>query len=543
MVRKLAIIGLASVALAVLAACSGAEPTATSTPKPTPTSTPTPTPTPTSTPIPTPPPTIKPIHTPTPTATPTPKPTPSPTSTPITITGIPVTETHVFPSFGFSIDFPSGWIAETRGTFTAISELEEDHQLAFSEQRRHREGYGVALVHEGLAFMRGVGLPGNPSLEDLLKLNTQSFGWQEPIEVSETVIFGVPAFKVETHDRNDNWGIAFMGFLGDEAFLFGIRAPSEEALDKITTTWTRMLESIKPAKAPVVAGLNAAEAEYLAQVRAAFKLFEDKAAGFGAVFSQTWPLRERLFEALKGAGAGTAFQETVEALEQLDPPQRFRADHEIWVRTAGELFRIDNQIIQALDEQDAVAFFVINAQLAEVSGLARLKLSPAACNGAAPPGPRPSPGCRSGEPLPGGEYGTQLEAIMGRLDGTFSPRAVFVFLPPILLPEEIPTLLEMLQPKAIEALEEAMGQVQGLEPPDELRSDHGRLLQYLQDQLEIVRDIPPAAGDQDMSMLIDRTQRARAVYCDARQEISDSSNPILRIHFQGPPMACDGEPF
>ena len=391
--------------------------------------------------------------------------------------------------------------------------------------------------------MRGLGLPENPSLEDLLKLNTQVFHWQEPIGVSETVIFGVPALKVETHDRNDNWGIAFMGFLGDEGFLFGIRAPSDEALDQIKPTWTRMLESIKPAKAPVVAGLNEAEAEYLAQVRAAFKLFADKAAGFGAVFSQTWPLRERLFEALKEAGAGTAFQETVEALEQLDPPQRFRADHGIWVRTARELYRVDNQIIQALDEQDAVAFIVINAQLGEVSGRAGLELSPAACNGAAPPGPRPAPGCKSGEPLPGGEYGTQLEAIMGRLDATFSPGAIFVFLPPILLPDEIPTLLETLQPKVIEALEEALAQVRRLESPDELRSDHGRLLQYLEDQLLLARDIPSAAAGQDKAMLLDRTQRAREVYCDARQEFSESSKPIMRIHFQGPPMACDGEPF
>ena len=118
--------------------------------------------------------------------------------------------------------------------------------------------------------MRGLGLPENPSLEDLLKLNTQLFDSQEPIEESETVIFGVPALSVEIHDRDDNWGIVFMGILGNEVFLFGIGGPSKEALDKIKPTWTRMLESIKPANAPAIAGLSESEADYLAQVRAAF---------------------------------------------------------------------------------------------------------------------------------------------------------------------------------------------------------------------------------------------------------------------------------
>ena len=155
----------------------------------------------------------------------------------------------MFTGFGFRIDLPSGWLAETLETVTAINELEDDHQRAFSGERRRRNGYGVSLDHRALAFMNDLGLPANPSLEDLRKLNAGFFNWQEPMEVSETVVFGVPALKVETHDGNDSWGIFFMGFLEDEAFLFGIGAPSEEALAKIMPTWTRMLESIKPATA------------------------------------------------------------------------------------------------------------------------------------------------------------------------------------------------------------------------------------------------------------------------------------------------------
>ena len=66
------------------------EPTATATPTPEPTATPTPTPEPTSTPTPT----AEPTATPKPTATPTP---------------IPLAETYTNESFGFSINYPSGW--------------------------------------------------------------------------------------------------------------------------------------------------------------------------------------------------------------------------------------------------------------------------------------------------------------------------------------------------------------------------------------------------------------------------------------------------
>ena len=208
-VKGVGIIGLTLLALVALAACGGTSP------KPDPT----------------------------PTATPSPAPTPTPT--PIPITEIPLAETHVITGFGFSIDYPSGWLAETRETVTFINELENDHVRALRGERGHMNGSSVGLDHRGLDFMSNLGLPENPSLEDLLKLNTGFFDWPEPIEVSETVIFGVPALKANTHDRNNNWGVSIMGFLADEAFLLSIEAPSKEALAKFMPTWTRMLESIE----------------------------------------------------------------------------------------------------------------------------------------------------------------------------------------------------------------------------------------------------------------------------------------------------------
>ena len=163
-----------------------------------------------------------------------------------TTSAIKLTETYVFTGFGFSIDYPAGWVANTRMPVTAISELKEDNQRAFGGSFPVK-GYLVVLDHRRKAFMRSqFGLPENPTLDDLLKLNTRFSGLQQPMEVSETVVFGASALSVRAHDRHDNWGIVLMGFKDNEAFLLAISTPSEEALDEIIPTWNKMLGSIKP---------------------------------------------------------------------------------------------------------------------------------------------------------------------------------------------------------------------------------------------------------------------------------------------------------
>jgi uncharacterized protein YjbI with pentapeptide repeats len=130
---------------------------------------------------------------------------------------VELAETHVITDFGFSIDYPAGWLAKTQGTETAISELEEDHQRFF-QGAFPVKGYQISLDHRGM---------------------------EEPIDVSEITIFGVPALKAKAHN-DEGWEVAYQGFIDEEVFLFGIKAPTEEALDQFAPTWTAMVESIKP---------------------------------------------------------------------------------------------------------------------------------------------------------------------------------------------------------------------------------------------------------------------------------------------------------
>lgn len=152
---------------------------------------------------------------------------------------------HVFKGFGFSIDFPEGWLAETRGTVTQISELEEDHDRAFRDDPFSPTGYRVSLDHRTISFMRRIGLQENSTLDDLLEFNADEFGWQVSA-VEETQIFGVSALRAKVVDE---LGVAldiFMGFIGDEVFLFSLSAPSEDALEEFMSTWEEMLASIRP---------------------------------------------------------------------------------------------------------------------------------------------------------------------------------------------------------------------------------------------------------------------------------------------------------
>ncbi len=154
-----------------------------------------------------------------------------------------LTETHVFSGFDFSVDYPAGWLTDTNAPASIISELEADHELSIQEADFNLQGYQVSFDHRDMPFMQELGLPENPTLDDLLELNRGFFEWDESIEVTEVEIFGVPAYRVETDDGSD-WGVSLMGIRVEEAFLFGFGAPSEAAREAFLPTWDRMLESI-----------------------------------------------------------------------------------------------------------------------------------------------------------------------------------------------------------------------------------------------------------------------------------------------------------
>ena len=154
-------------------------------------------------------------------------------------------ETYIFPDFGFSMAFPAGWHADTRGPVTRINELEADHATAFRDNSPPREGYEIGHDHRDLNFMASIGLDEEPTLQDLFELNKNVFEWQEPIEVSESEVFGVPSLAARSCGT-EGCGYTLMGFVNDEAFYLFVGAETEKELDAFLPTFEQMVASIVP---------------------------------------------------------------------------------------------------------------------------------------------------------------------------------------------------------------------------------------------------------------------------------------------------------
>ncbi len=167
------------------------------------------------------------------------------------LTQIPVvadiTETYTIPGFGFSIDYPAGWLVETREPVTVITQTEEQLEAAFSDTRTPRIGPDVRLDHRTVAFLQDIGLTtDNPTAEDLLEFNTSNFDWTDVRDLGEVEVFGATAVVVRVTNPDGEFFVAYQGVRPDtgEVFLIGVGAPTEESLDAFLPVWEAMFESI-----------------------------------------------------------------------------------------------------------------------------------------------------------------------------------------------------------------------------------------------------------------------------------------------------------
>lgn len=151
-----------------------------------------------------------------------------------------VTETYSIPDFGYSIDHPSDWSAETIESVTQFSQIKEESSTDL------RQGLTVSLDHRTVAFLQSIGLTSDdPTAQDLVEFNT-SFGWTDVRDLTEVEIFGSPAITVRATLPGGRESVQYQGIHSDtgEAFLFGFEAPTGEILDQFLPTWDAMLESI-----------------------------------------------------------------------------------------------------------------------------------------------------------------------------------------------------------------------------------------------------------------------------------------------------------
>ncbi len=105
------------------------------------------------------------------------------------------------------------------------------------------------------------------------------------------------------------------------------------------------------------------ESDFLRRVGIAFRQSEANFDKFSTILSQELESAEALLGALSDAGAGTTFDPVIEALEELEPPERFRADHEVALEAMRAVAAADRDIGQAAEDGDIVAFTLVNMHL------------------------------------------------------------------------------------------------------------------------------------------------------------------------------------
>ncbi len=277
--------------------------------------------------------------------------------------------------------------------------------------------------------------------------------------------------------------------------------------------------------------LTSLEQDYLFQISAAWDLFGTKAASFRTVFAQAWPTRERLFTALYDAGAGTAWDDSLAAVEKLEPPRRFHDDHEILLAGLAELVRIDAGIGESLKDDDLVGFEVLDSELGVASGLLLADLSPAVCEAVSNADESRSP-CRSGEQLAGGEYGLKLELIMLRFEAQVGPRQR-PFEVVLATEEEIIPLLDQTFSPLLSVTKATLAELSQLEPPEELLVDHEILVQYVTDQQSRVLVVLDAIEAEDEEMFNQLEGDGFALFCETLALLSEDALAIAHGHFAG----------
>ena len=248
---------------------------------------------------------------------------------------------------------------------------------------------------------------------------------------------------------------------------------------------------------------TAAEQAYLDDVEGAAMLIGEKFAQFGELMGRVYATRGALFEALEEAGAGTAFDAGLAAMEALDPPERFRDDHALGLDGLRDFQRVDREVGQAVVDNDLVAFALANVQLGRLSVVNPLQHSSTFCLARFNDSPNL---CERPDFSSSGEYGERLYSIMIRIETDVGP-AVGAGQLPALNDEEILEILNAVAANALKILEQSGEDVRALDPPDGFEADHDRLVRYLGDLLEIATKWQQAVEGGDLAAASVQTQR------------------------------------
>jgi hypothetical protein len=275
-----------------------------------------------------------------------------------------------------------------------------------------------------------------------------------------------------------------------------------------------------------------AEATYFDEIAGVEVIIVKKLVAVDEALEMTWPTRGRLLS----VQADAEFYATIEAMlqqaEEIEAPERFAADHDLYVQSLRDTLVLAQDHDQAIADEDLVASVLALQGGWRVRATLLLQVSPRFCDAVTPNSVGAS--CQSID-LPGGPYGVQLEDAFRRYAADFSPR-VGSFRTAYTAEERIDVILEV-NSDIIRSIEQARDEIADIEPPEEFAQDHARLVQYLNDILEVARAITQAAEDGDDGQILEEFGRSGDVVEGVGCDFSSEFRPIVAFFF--PAVSCD----
>ncbi len=312
--------------------------------------------------------------------------------------------------------------------------------------------------------------------------------------------------------------------------------------DPTATTLPTSTTAASPTPA-AAAELSAEEEEYLGAVRDAQLLTVGVFAGFRQIWGQTYPVREALLAALLKGGVGTPFIDNLAALETLDPPERFREDHRIWLEANRGFLRIDTEAAQAVRDGDLVKFVHLNGDLSGRNVRARLALSPVYCRSTATD-PQAAANCVPEAPALSGEYLIGLNDLLREFMPDFASARGTIAFRLSLTPEEMGQVLSSRGAVTRNSGQQVGSAMDTMTPPDELLADHERMQTYFSEVRAIVEEVRRLRENGDLNDARLELQRVDEPYCETRQSFESSAfKEAVGIFFAGGPGICGGTPY
>ncbi len=275
-----------------------------------------------------------------------------------------------------------------------------------------------------------------------------------------------------------------------------------------------------------------AESAYFDEILAVELIIVEKLVAVDEALEMTWPTRGRLLDIQADAEFYATIETMLQQAEEIEAPDRFAADHDLYVQSLRDILVLAQDHDQAIADEDLVASVLALQSGWSVRATLLLQVSPQFCSAVTG---SVGASCPSVFTLPGGPYGLQLEDAVRRYAAEFLPR-VGSFRTAYTAEERVDVILEV-NSDIIRSIEQARDEIPDIEAPEEFAQDHARLVQYLNDILEVARAITLGAEDGDDEQILEQFARSGEVFGGADCDVTSDFRPIVVSFFGG--ADCD----